>query len=131
MNQPNTPTTADTKTDKFDFIEFGPDEPMNLTLTMQPNIKAASADENLAQIQDNSQAIEAITTMLNSIVIMQTQDPCEHCKDWQVIVSHYSVVTGLYQGLHAISRYSDFLAEETKKGITSVKEEEPADQEAD
>ena len=80
--------------------------------------------ENLEQIRDNGEAVESITTMLNFISLMQAKPPCDNCKEWHDIVGHSNVVAGLYQGLRAISRYSNQLALEAEQGFTGRKEEE-------
>ncbi len=96
--------------------------------TIDLSLSPAMAYENLDQIQDNGKAIEAITTVLNFISLMQAKEPCENCGEWHEAIADNGVVAGLYQGLRAISQYSSFLAHETKRGIAEPEEEQTAEE---
>lgn len=85
----------------------------------------ALVHENLEQIKDNGEAVEAITTMLNFIRLIQAKPPCDNCQEWHNIVAEGTVVAGLYQGIRAISRYSNLLSQETKRGLPEREEADP------
>jgi len=95
------------------------------------SIDQEEALQHLEQIQDNSAAIGAITRILDFITLMQAKPRCETCGEWHDVLAGPGAVGGLHQALTALSQYSDLLAQETKMGVISDKEEEPADQAPD
>ena len=72
--------------------------------------------ENLEQIQDNSEAIGAITKVLHFISLIQHGPRCETCGEWHdhLIGSR----TALTSAVGCLNHYTDLLAYETKKGLT-------------
>jgi hypothetical protein len=124
-NLESTATAAEKKEESL-LADFGPEKTVTINLTGPAGYPASIARENLEQIEDNSKAVGSITTALNFISLVQAKPRCETCGEWQDILASNGVVSGLYAGLHALSRYSELLADKTKQGLAEHKEEEPA-----
>jgi hypothetical protein len=81
--------------------------------------------ENLEQIQDNSEAIGAVTKVLNFISLVNARPSCEECGEWHDILGSGDTVAGLYEAVRALTQYSHLLAGETKNGLSGRKESNP------
>jgi hypothetical protein len=81
--------------------------------------------ENLEQIQDNSEAIGAVNKVLNFISLTKARPRCEECGEWHDILGGGDTVAGLYQVVRALTQYSHLLASETRNGLPGRKESNP------
>lgn len=104
------------------LTDFGPGKTITFKFTGPDVYPESMARENLEQIEDNNKAVTALTVALNFISMVQAKPRCETCGEVNDILTSNGVVAGLYAGLHALSRYSELLVHETKRGLAEGKE---------
>ena len=81
--------------------------------------------QNLEQVQDNSEAIGAVSKVLNFISLTKARPRCEECGEWHDIIGDGDTVAGLYEAVRALTQYSHLLAGETRNGLPGRKESNP------
>lgn len=88
-------------------------------------IPAEQARDHLEQIEDNNEAISAITMALSTISLLTMKPRCETCGQWHDILANGRNVGGLYSAIHALTYYSNLLAHDIRQGVIEDKEAEP------
>lgn len=103
----------------------GPGETVFFDFRSPTGIPAEQARDHLEQIEDNNEAISAITMALSTISLLKMKSRCETCGQWHDILANGRNVGGLYSAIHALTYYSNLLTHEIRQGVIEGKEAEP------
>lgn len=102
----------------------GPGETVFFDFRPPAGIPAEQARDHLEQIEDNNEAISAITMALSTISLLKMKPRCETCGQWHDILANGRNVGGLYSAIHALTDHSNHLTHEARRCLVEQRKEE-------
>ncbi|WP_306546968.1 hypothetical protein [Desulfobulbus sp.] len=101
----------------------GPGETVFFDFRPPAGIPAEQARDHLEQIEDNNEAISAITMALSTISLLTMKPRCETCGQWHDILTNGRNVGGLYSAIHALTDHSNHLTHEARRCLVEQRKE--------